>query len=397
MTDMPKTSTLEYKAGLHSPSLHSPVKSDPQKAMEGYNVPFGGGLPAPVLPVRNNLRRPGPGRVGGSSSSAGRGGQGSPHCSWRCTAIIFITIAVVLGAILIYIAATSTLAWSPHGGCAVLVDDASVINDDSHLGQAASRGNPQRRHRGHRGRQGASQWRPHGPALVYEVLGEMPWPPEDPPGSPSPSRPLQSRRMRRSVSHDELESQPSPPPPSMDLDSPPPLAPSSPSSPPPPSSSSSSAPPSPSPVLTPGNQPHSTTLTHSLPDASPPADSPPSSTNFRDSHESPTFADSNPDVSPSLPSPDSPPDSPSHTDFPPSDREANRHEEAPTSSAASSSSSSLSSPLHVPLAPPDPLTPSMAGGGRGRGAKENKQEMIACNPRDLREGPRSSFRTQSPD
>ncbi|XP_037787337.1 uncharacterized protein LOC119582900 isoform X1 [Penaeus monodon] len=103
-SDMPKTSTLEYKAGLHSPSLHSPVKRDPQKAMEGYNVPFGGGLPAPVLPVRNNLRRPGPGRVGGSSSSAGRGGQGSPHCSWRCTAIIFITIAVVLGAILIYIA-----------------------------------------------------------------------------------------------------------------------------------------------------------------------------------------------------------------------------------------------------------------------------------------------------
>ncbi|XP_042869851.1 uncharacterized protein LOC122251793 [Penaeus japonicus] len=34
-SDMPKTSTLEYKAGLHSPSLHSPVKGDPQKAMEG--------------------------------------------------------------------------------------------------------------------------------------------------------------------------------------------------------------------------------------------------------------------------------------------------------------------------------------------------------------------------
>ncbi|MPC15003.1 hypothetical protein E2C01_007785 [Portunus trituberculatus] len=62
-----------------------------------YNVPFGGGLPAPVLPVRNNLRHSVPGtgpRGGGGPSSGTSRGPSNPHCSWRCTAIIFITIAV---------------------------------------------------------------------------------------------------------------------------------------------------------------------------------------------------------------------------------------------------------------------------------------------------------------
>ncbi|XP_050695509.1 teneurin-m-like isoform X5 [Eriocheir sinensis] len=141
-SDMPKSSTLEYKPGLHSPSLHCPAKGDGQKSMEGYNVPFGAGLPAPVLPVRNNLRRsvPGTGPHGGGGSSSGPSrGPGNPHCSWRCTAIIFITIAVILATILIYIIATSTLAWPAHSGCAVMVDDATVIANEAHLGQAASR------------------------------------------------------------------------------------------------------------------------------------------------------------------------------------------------------------------------------------------------------------------
>ncbi|XP_066954350.1 teneurin-m-like isoform X2 [Macrobrachium rosenbergii] len=218
-SDMPKPSTLEYKSSLHSPSLHSPVKGDQQKVMEGYNVQFGGGLPAPVLPVRNNLRRPGHGNrgVGTASSSVGRG-QGSPRCSWKCTAIIFITIAVVLAAVLIYIAATSSLAWS-HGGCAVLVEDPAVISDEAHPGQAKSRGN----HQG-RGRHDHSPPTLHddGFLFLYNAIQEQ---------RPyqylleQPIAELSPRRMRRSVQHD-LD------PPRMDTD--PPLQHSPPPPPPPP-------------------------------------------------------------------------------------------------------------------------------------------------------------------
>ncbi|MPC59841.1 hypothetical protein E2C01_053869 [Portunus trituberculatus] len=40
-SDMPKTSTLEYKPGLHSPSLHCPPKADGQKTMEGFKCIYG--------------------------------------------------------------------------------------------------------------------------------------------------------------------------------------------------------------------------------------------------------------------------------------------------------------------------------------------------------------------
>ncbi|XP_045128078.1 teneurin-m-like isoform X4 [Portunus trituberculatus] len=189
-SDMPKTSTLEYKPGLHSPSLHCPPKADGQKTMEGYNVPFGGGLPAPVLPVRNNLRHSVPGtgpRGGGGPSSGTSRGPSNPHCSWRCTAIIFITIAVVLATILIYIAATSTLAWSAHGGCAVMVDDTTVITDEAHPGQAASRGNPQLP-QDRLPQHPQQQFQPF--FVVYDDVREL----------PRLDAPL--HRMRRSVSHE---------------------------------------------------------------------------------------------------------------------------------------------------------------------------------------------------
>ncbi|CAL4063225.1 unnamed protein product [Meganyctiphanes norvegica] len=146
-SDVPKTSTLEYKPGLHSPSLHSPVKGD-HKAMEGYGVQFGSGIPVPVLPVRNNVRRSGGGIRGGGGGGPG-GGRGvpplatkPPRCSWRCTAIVFISITVVLAACLIYVAATSMLTWPVYGGCMVHMEDPIVVPDDQQLQHHAnSRGN----------------------------------------------------------------------------------------------------------------------------------------------------------------------------------------------------------------------------------------------------------------
>ncbi|XP_042212536.1 uncharacterized protein LOC121859678 [Homarus americanus] len=86
-SDMPKTSTLEYKSGLHSPSLHSPVKGEAQKVMEGYSVQYGGGLPTVLPSVTTCADRPQTPRVGDKSTSGAEAGP--PQCSWSWNAIIF--------------------------------------------------------------------------------------------------------------------------------------------------------------------------------------------------------------------------------------------------------------------------------------------------------------------
>lgn len=56
----------------------------------------------PVLPVRNNLRRPNSSHFPQSSRSFQfRKGLAS-KCSWKCTAIVFIILCVVLTAALTY-------------------------------------------------------------------------------------------------------------------------------------------------------------------------------------------------------------------------------------------------------------------------------------------------------
>lgn len=87
----------------------------------------------------------------------------------------------------ILFSATSTLAWSAHSRCAVMVDDATVITNEAHLGQAASRGNPQLPH----GRPPQHPQQHLQPVLlVYDAMRE----------ASGPAMP--SRRMRRSVSHE---------------------------------------------------------------------------------------------------------------------------------------------------------------------------------------------------
>ena len=62
------------------------------------SLPFG--TPVPVLPVRNNLRRPNSSHFPQSRFQFRKGL--TSKCTWKCTAIVFIIFSVVLTAALTY-------------------------------------------------------------------------------------------------------------------------------------------------------------------------------------------------------------------------------------------------------------------------------------------------------
>lgn len=98
--DIPKNSTMDYKSNS---SCSSPSK---EKNSDRCGLPFGSAA-VPVLPVRNNLRRPNSSHFPPAASRFHfRKGLAS-RCSWRCTAIVFIMLSVVLTAALSYISGSN--------------------------------------------------------------------------------------------------------------------------------------------------------------------------------------------------------------------------------------------------------------------------------------------------
>lgn len=98
--DIQKNPSMDYKSNSSCSSPGKPEKSTLER-MERSDRPHPTfGTPVPVLPVRNNLRS-------SNFPSAGsrfhfRKGLSS-RCSWKCTAIVFIILFVVLLAIASYI------------------------------------------------------------------------------------------------------------------------------------------------------------------------------------------------------------------------------------------------------------------------------------------------------
>ncbi|KAF4528732.1 hypothetical protein B566_EDAN008998 [Ephemera danica] len=141
-TDIPKTSPMDYKSNS---SCSSPSKGDNQKMnSDRCSLPFGPGGTVPGLPVRNNLRRPNSTHFPQSSRSFQfRKGLAS-KCSWKCTAIVFIILSVVLTAALTYMSATNLLNWSYQSAkaCTVLVGENSDLYalKGSDLNRTSSRG-----------------------------------------------------------------------------------------------------------------------------------------------------------------------------------------------------------------------------------------------------------------
>ncbi|XP_065159892.1 teneurin-m isoform X3 [Atheta coriaria] len=114
-----KNPPMEYKSNSSC--------SSPSKDMKNVAAGMPYGTPVPVLPVRNNLRRPNSSHFPPANRFHFRKGLAS-KCSWKCTAIIFIMLSVVLTAALSYISASSLLNWSYQNtkACTVLVGETST-------------------------------------------------------------------------------------------------------------------------------------------------------------------------------------------------------------------------------------------------------------------------------
>ncbi|XP_017767897.1 PREDICTED: teneurin-m isoform X2 [Nicrophorus vespilloides] len=113
----PKNATMDYKSNS---SCSSPSKD--MKNAERCGLPYG--TPVPVLPVRNNLRRPNSSHFPQPSRFHFRKGLAS-KCTWKCTAIVSITLSVLLAAVLSFIFASSLINWSYQNNkaCTVLVGE----------------------------------------------------------------------------------------------------------------------------------------------------------------------------------------------------------------------------------------------------------------------------------
>ncbi|XP_066154380.1 teneurin-m isoform X3 [Euwallacea fornicatus] len=125
-----KNQVIDYKPNS---SCSSPSKDFKNSTLPGGGMPGSNSLPygaqIPVLPVRNNLRRPNSSHFPPTASRFHfRKGLAS-RCTWKCTAIACIVLCVVLTAALSYISASSILNWSYQSTkpCSVLVGDNTQI------------------------------------------------------------------------------------------------------------------------------------------------------------------------------------------------------------------------------------------------------------------------------
>ncbi|XP_041973220.1 teneurin-m isoform X2 [Aricia agestis] len=125
--DIQKNPSMDYKSNSSCSSPGKQEKSTLERMDRGERHPAFG-QPVPVLPVRNNLR------AAHFSPAASRFHfrKGlSSRCSWKCTAIVFILLFVLLLSIASYMSATYfTDNWSYQNAkpCSVLVGDSSNDN-----------------------------------------------------------------------------------------------------------------------------------------------------------------------------------------------------------------------------------------------------------------------------
>eukprot|EP00102_Acyrthosiphon_pisum_P009702 XP_003248283.1 PREDICTED: teneurin-m isoform X2 [Acyrthosiphon pisum] len=117
--DMTK-SVLDYK---NTSSCSSPSKTDIHKSSERCSLGYGVGMP--VLPVRNNLRRPTSSHHFSSASRFQFQKGFASRCSWKCTSIVLIIVCLLMAVALTYITSSNLLRLSYQGpaSCSVLVDE----------------------------------------------------------------------------------------------------------------------------------------------------------------------------------------------------------------------------------------------------------------------------------
>ncbi|KAL4707465.1 hypothetical protein ACJJTC_000109 [Scirpophaga incertulas] len=124
--DIQKNPSMDYKSNSSCSSPGKQDKSTLERMDRGDRSHPAFGAPVPVLPVRNNLRA----THFPPTASRFHFRKGlSSRCSWKCTAIVFILLFVVLLAIVSYMSASYFVNWSyqTSKACTVLVGESTEM------------------------------------------------------------------------------------------------------------------------------------------------------------------------------------------------------------------------------------------------------------------------------
>ncbi|KAJ2950358.1 hypothetical protein O0L34_g8599 [Tuta absoluta] len=120
--DLQKNPSMDYKSNSSCSSPGKQDKSTLERMDRSERSHPAFGVPVPVLPVRNNLRST---HFPPNASRFHFRKDLSSRCSWKCTAIVFIILFVLLLAIASYISASYFVNWSYQNpkSCNVVVGD----------------------------------------------------------------------------------------------------------------------------------------------------------------------------------------------------------------------------------------------------------------------------------
>ncbi|XP_049888088.1 teneurin-m isoform X2 [Pectinophora gossypiella] len=122
--DIQKNPSMDYKSNSSCSSPGKQDKSTLERMDRSERSHPAFGAPVPVLPVRNNLRAT---HFPSNASRFHFRKDLSSRCSWKCTAIVFIILFVLLLAIASYISASYFVNWSYQNAksCNVVVGEST--------------------------------------------------------------------------------------------------------------------------------------------------------------------------------------------------------------------------------------------------------------------------------
>ncbi|XP_062527907.1 teneurin-m isoform X6 [Bombyx mori] len=124
--DIQKNPSMDYKSNSSCSSPGKQDKNTLERMDRGDRAHPAFGAPVPVLPVRNNLRA----THFPPTASRFHFRKGlSSRCSWKCTAIVFIILFVLLLAIASYMSASYFVNWSYQNSkaCTVIVGESTEM------------------------------------------------------------------------------------------------------------------------------------------------------------------------------------------------------------------------------------------------------------------------------
>ncbi|KAG8200277.1 hypothetical protein JTE90_021927 [Oedothorax gibbosus] len=130
-SDVPKLPASLKKSeanASHTTSLHGDTKNS-----ERCHLPYPSPSSVPGIPVRSNVRRPLSSRFSHSRFQFRK--TFSSRCSWKCTAIVFMLLSLVLLTSLTYFIAVAVLNWqytSKHP-CPVMIEDMGRSSDGTEI------------------------------------------------------------------------------------------------------------------------------------------------------------------------------------------------------------------------------------------------------------------------